>query len=66
MAEMGPGPRGCEAIRSVGGTVVAQDAASCVVASMPLAVAEAGLANAVLPLAEIGPALARRLAGFTV
>ncbi len=44
------GLRGCEAVRAAGGAVMVQDAKSSVVASMPLAVAEAGLANAVLPL----------------
>src|SRR5262249_23678321 len=52
------GRRGCEAIHRAGGTVLCQDAASSVVASMPLAVAEAGLAHAVLPLDDLGPTLA--------
>ncbi len=57
------GLRGCEAVRAAGGSVMVQDAKSSVVASMPLAVAEAGLANAVLPLEEIGPTLVRWIAG---
>jgi two-component system chemotaxis response regulator CheB len=57
------GLRGCEAVRSAGGSVMVQDAPSSVVASMPLAVAEAGLANAVLPLHDIGPTLVRWIAG---
>ncbi|MDP1909763.1 MAG: CheB methylesterase domain-containing protein [Hyphomicrobium sp.] len=57
------GLRGCEAVRSAGGAVMAQDVRSSVVASMPLAVAEAGLANAVLPLDEIGPTLVRWITG---
>lgn len=57
------GLRGCEAVRAAGGSVMVQDAKSSVVASMPLAVAEAGLANAVLPLQEIGPTLVRWIAG---
>jgi two-component system chemotaxis response regulator CheB len=57
------GLRGCEAVRAAGGSVMVQNAASSVVASMPLAVSEAGLANAVLPLQEIGPTLVRWIAG---
>ena len=57
------GLRGCEAVRAAGGSVMVQDAKSSVVSSMPLAVAEAGLANAVLPLQEIGPTLVRWIAG---
>jgi two-component system chemotaxis response regulator CheB len=49
------GLRGCEAIRAAGGQVLAQDEASSVVWSMPGAVAQAGLADQVLPLAQIGP-----------
>ena len=56
------GLRGAEAIADAGGTTVAQDQGTAVVGSMPGAVADAGLADAVLPLDEIGPALARRLA----
>lgn len=51
------GLRGCEAVRAAGGSIIVQDAESSVVASMPLAVAEAGLANAVLPLRDIGPTI---------
>ena len=57
------GLRGCEVVRAAGGSVMVQDANSSVVASMPLAVAEAGLANAVLPLPEVGPTLVRWIAG---
>lgn len=52
------GLRGCEAVHAAGGSIMVQDAASSVVASMPGAVADAGLAHSVLPLHEIGPALA--------
>lgn len=54
------GRRGCEQLRAVGAEVIAQDEASSVVWGMPGAVVEAGLADAVLPLAEIGAYLASR------
>lgn len=57
------GLRGCAAVRAAGGSVIVQDAESSVVASMPLAVAEAGLANAVLDLRDIGPTIVRWIAG---
>jgi two-component system, chemotaxis family, protein-glutamate methylesterase/glutaminase len=43
--------------------VIVQDQATSVVWGMPGAVVGAGLAEAVLPLAEIGPEIVRRLAG---
>ncbi len=52
---------GARLIRQMGGKVLAQDEASCVVYGMPRAVVEAGLADAVLPLEQIGPTLARGL-----
>jgi two-component system chemotaxis response regulator CheB len=55
------GLRGSEAIRERGGRVIAQDEASSVVWGMPGHVVTAGLADAVLPLANIGPELSRRL-----
>jgi two-component system chemotaxis response regulator CheB len=57
------GLRGCELVRGAGGRVMVQDMESSVVPSMPAAVAGAGLADAVLPLGEIGPALVRWIAG---
>jgi two-component system chemotaxis response regulator CheB len=51
------GRRGCEAIREAGGTVIAQDAGTSVVWGMPGAVVRAGLADRVLPLGEIAPAI---------
>lgn len=48
------GMRGCGVVAEAGGLVVAQDEASSVVWGMPGAVATAGHANAVLPVAEIG------------
>lgn len=47
------GRRGCEVIRQRGGRVIVQDEATSVVWGMPGAVAQAGLANAVLPLDDI-------------
>jgi two-component system chemotaxis response regulator CheB len=54
------GLRGCEQVRAAGGQVLVQDEASSVVWSMPGSVAEAGLADAALPLVQIGPEIVRR------
>lgn len=54
------GTRGARHIVEAGGAVVVQDAASCVVPSMPGSVQQAGLASQVVPLAELAPFLARR------
>jgi two-component system chemotaxis response regulator CheB len=56
------GLAGAQAIVRAGGAVLAQDEASSVVWGMPGAVARAGLAEAVLPLAELAPAIAARVA----
>jgi two-component system, chemotaxis family, protein-glutamate methylesterase/glutaminase len=58
------GASGARAIVDAGGSVVAQDEASSVVWGMPGAVANAGLAAAVLPLERIGPAISGLLRGF--
>jgi two-component system chemotaxis response regulator CheB len=55
------GLRGCERVHQAGGQVVVQDQASSVVGSMPGAVAQAGLADQVLPLGEVGPEILRRV-----
>lgn len=47
------GLKGCQVIRERGGNILAQDEASSVVWGMPGAVANAGLADAVLPLADL-------------
>lgn len=55
------GMRGCEAVRAGGGHVLAQDEATSVVWGMPGYVAQAGLADEVLPLQGIAAAIARRV-----
>ncbi len=55
------GLRGCEAIHAVGGNVVVQDEATSVVWGMPGYVAQAGLADRILPLREIGQEVVRRV-----
>jgi two-component system chemotaxis response regulator CheB len=55
------GLRGCEALRAAGGQVLAQDEASSVVWGMPGYVANAGLADRVLPLALIGGEIVQRV-----
>ncbi|WP_297526840.1 protein-glutamate methylesterase/protein-glutamine glutaminase [Thiohalobacter sp.] len=52
------GREGARALKQGGSTVWAQDEASCVIYGMPMAVVEAGLADQVLPLSEIGGSLA--------
>lgn len=53
------GREGARLLKQGGATVWAQDEASCVVYGMPAAIAEAGLADQILPLTEVGPNLAR-------
>jgi two-component system chemotaxis response regulator CheB len=55
------GLRGCESLRAAGGQVLAQDAATSVVWGMPGYVAQAGLADRVLPLALIGDEIVQRV-----
>ncbi|MCR9257474.1 MAG: chemotaxis response regulator protein-glutamate methylesterase [Alphaproteobacteria bacterium] len=49
------GKGGCEKVVEAGGVVIAQDQPTSVVWGMPGAVAQAGLANHILPIDEIGP-----------
>jgi two-component system chemotaxis response regulator CheB len=49
---------GARAVRQHGGDVIAQDAATSTIYGMPAAVAEAGLTDRVLPLHQIGDAIA--------
>lgn len=62
----GMGSDGCEGAKHVvnhGGSVISQDAASCVVFGMPKAVQDAGLCKAVLPLGEIAPFITQQIDG---
>lgn len=52
---------GCRDVAAAGGQVIVQDADSSVVWGMPRFVAEAGLAEEVLPLDRIAAAIARRV-----
>jgi two-component system chemotaxis response regulator CheB len=56
------GRRGSQDVVTAGGSVVVQDEATSVVWGMPGAVAQAGTAEEVLPLAELASAITRRLA----
>ena len=51
------GLRGCEAIRTAGGRVIVQDAATSIVWGMPGAVARAGLADRIVPLSAVAGAI---------
>jgi two-component system, chemotaxis family, protein-glutamate methylesterase/glutaminase len=55
------GLRGCKEVRAAGGQIVVQDQGTSVVWGMPGAVAEAGLAEKILPLPELAPEIVRRL-----
>jgi two-component system chemotaxis response regulator CheB len=57
------GRNGAAEIRAAGGTVLVQDQASSVVWGMPGAIAQAGLADEILPLDRIPDAINRHLAG---
>jgi two-component system chemotaxis response regulator CheB len=56
------GREGARLLKKDGSTVWAQDEKTCVVYGMPAAVAEAGLADQILPLPAIGPGLAHEIA----
>lgn len=57
------GMEGAKEVVNKGGSVVAQDEASCVVYGMPRAVAEQGLCKAVMPLTELAPFLVQQIEG---
>lgn len=57
------GTHGARALAEAGGPVLAQDEATSTVWGMPGSVARAGLAEAVLPLADLGPALRAMITG---
>ena len=53
------GAAGVKLVKELGGVVIAQDPATAQQPSMPQAAIKTGCVDAVLPLAEIGPALIR-------
>jgi two-component system chemotaxis response regulator CheB len=55
------GMRGAENIRAAGGQILVQDEASSVVWGMPGAVANAGLAEKILPLKELAAEVVSRV-----
>lgn len=55
------GLHGCASIRQVGGQVLVQDEASSVVWGMPGIVANAGLADQILPLNKLAEEIMRRI-----
>ncbi|MBX6364091.1 MAG: chemotaxis-specific protein-glutamate methyltransferase CheB [Gemmatimonadetes bacterium] len=59
------GVDGLHAVRAAGGRILAQDQATSVVYAMPREAVDAGLADAVLPLAEIAPRLVQWVQGGT-
>jgi two-component system chemotaxis response regulator CheB len=60
------GLAGSREIIEAGGRLLAQSGPTCVVWGMPRAVEEAGLCEAVLPLAEVASGIGQRLAGARV
>ena len=57
----GDGTKGCELVRAVGGQVIVQDQKTSVIWGMPGSVVRAGLADEILPLDQIVPAVTRRV-----
>jgi two-component system chemotaxis response regulator CheB len=55
------GLEGARAVRAAGGRVLAESEDTCTIYGMPRAVAEAGLADHVLPLHELAAAIAREV-----
>lgn len=55
------GKEGCKALKKGGSEIWAQDEASCVVYGMPAAIVENNLADQILALNEIGPAINKRV-----
>lgn len=55
------GLRGCQSIHEAGGQILAQDAATSVVWGMPGFVANAGLADKVLPLGQLPDEIVQRV-----
>lgn len=59
------GREGARVLKQGGSIVWAQDEKTCVVYGMPAAVAEAGLADQVLPLTAIGPGIVHEVGAWT-
>lgn len=57
------GLKGMQLVKSKGGTTIVQDEATCTVYGMPRACVEGGIADEVLPLSQIGPAIIQINAG---
>jgi two-component system, chemotaxis family, protein-glutamate methylesterase/glutaminase len=57
------GRNGATEVRAAGGTVVVQDQATSVVWGMPGVIAQAGLADEILPLDRVAEAIQRHLPG---
>ena len=55
------GRRGAEAVHEAGGRILAQDQATSVVWGMPGAVADAGIADALVPLDQMAPEIGRHI-----
>ena len=53
------GLEGAKAVKAAGGRVLVESESTCVVYGMPRAVAEAGLADEILPLHDLPAAIAR-------
>jgi two-component system chemotaxis response regulator CheB len=58
------GLRGCETLADLGACIMVQDEATSVVWGMPGFVAKAGLAEAILPLSQMGDAIVRRVTAY--
>ncbi|MEM6471687.1 MAG: chemotaxis response regulator protein-glutamate methylesterase [Planctomycetota bacterium] len=58
------GLEGCRAVAASGGTVLAQDRDTSAVFGMPKAIIDAGLAERILPLGKIAPAIMRHVHRF--
>lgn len=55
------GVKSCQQLKEAGGYVFAQNQEDCVVYGMPKAVIQAGLADRILPLGKIAPAIVRHI-----